>query len=202
MKTKAMVSSCLICIFLLLIGYEYSSAGSTVGPKEIGNNAGLKIGVVNVRKAFRDSKKNARYRADTISEQSKFDADEEKLQKEVDSQKAALKALKIGSSDHLAQVKELLEKQAVLEAQRQFNNQKRILKEQQWTEDLYKEILRITGEVAEQKGLALVLEKREIEFPASSPDELMLTLSTHKLLYSGGCLDITDEVIQRIDGEK
>jgi len=60
----------------------------------------------------------------------------------------------------------------------------------------------MTNELAKQKGLDLVFESDEPEFPASSRDELMLTISTHKLLYSGGCLDITDDVVAQLDAQE
>jgi Skp family chaperone for outer membrane proteins len=179
------------------MSHEYGSAKSRA------DKAVVNIGVVDVRKCFRDCKRNVKYSADVMAEESKWDTEQGKLSREIDSQKIGLKALKPGSSDYLAQIKELLQKQANFEAARQFNNQQRTLKDQRWTEDLYMEILKIVGELAEQKQLDLVLQKDVINFPTASPDELMLTLSTHKLLYSGGCLDITDEVMAQMDaGQK
>jgi len=96
-------------------------------------------------------------------------------------------------------LKELLEKQAKFEAQQQFYKQQIELKDKRWTEQLYKDILRETCEVAKQKGLDLVLERDEPELPALSAFDLMTIIRTHKLLYSGGCLDITEEVMGRID---
>ncbi len=196
MKTKAVVLYCLTGVIVLFAGHEYSSAK----PKD--DKAVANIGVVDVRRVFRDCKRNAKYGADALAEQARLDAELEKLSKEIDSQKAGLKALKPGSSDYLAQIKELLQKQAKLEANRQFNNQQRALKDQRWTEGIYVEILKIISALAEQKRLDLVLQKDVAEFPTESPDELMMTLSTHKLLYSGGCLDITDEVMAQLDAQK
>ena len=46
----------------------------------------------------------------------------------------------------------------------------------------------------------MVFEKYEPEFPFERPDELMLTIRTNKILYSSsGCVDITDDVMARID---
>jgi len=89
-----------------------------------------------------------------------------------------------------------------VEAQQKFNSQQMVLKDRRWTEQLYEEILRITKRLAEEKGLDLVLERDEPEFPVPSPDELMMTLSTHKVLYSAGCVDITDELVARMDASE
>jgi hypothetical protein len=76
------------------------------------------------------------------------------------------------------------------------------VKDQRWTEQLYQEILKMTGEMAQQKGLELVLDVDEPEFPAASADELMMTLSTNKALYSGGCVNLTDEIVTRLDAQE
>ncbi len=196
MKIKAVILGLFVCAVVLFAGLQYSQAQ----PKT--DKPSSKIGIVSVRKAFRNCKRNSKYREQAIAEQTKIKAEEEKLSKEMEAQEAALKALKGGSSDHLAQYKELLEKRAALEVQRQFNNQQRALKDRQWTEELYKEILRHTREIAQQKGLELVLEVDEPEFPVESGDELMMTLSTHKVLYSEGCLNLTDEVVARLDAQE
>jgi Skp family chaperone for outer membrane proteins len=160
------------------------------------------IGVVSIRKIFRDCKKTAQYREQTNVERQQFSAELTKLDNEIKAQREGLKTLKIGSENYLAQVKELLEKQAKLQAQQEFHKQQLAIKEQQLTEDIYRDILRITSDIAKQKGLDLVLEASEPDLPASNPTELELSMGTHKLLYGGGCQDITDEVIAQLDSEK
>lgn len=160
-----------------------------------------KIGVVSLRKIFRDCKRTAQYRQEARYERQRTDAEENKLDGEIEAQKAGLRTLKIGSENYMAQVKEILEKQASLQAQQEFNKQLRALKEQRITEKIYGDILRITGEVAKEKGLELVFEASEPKLPALSPTELELSMGTHKLLFGGGCSDITNEVIRRLDSE-
>jgi Skp family chaperone for outer membrane proteins/uncharacterized coiled-coil protein SlyX len=160
-----------------------------------------KIGVVSLRKIFRDCKRTVQYRQEVRDERQRTEAEENKLNDEIQAQKAGLRTLKIGSESYMAQVKEILEKQASLQAKEEFNKQQRALKEQRITEKIYGDILRITGEVAKEKGLDLVFEASEPKLPASSPTELELSMGTHKLLYGGGCSDITDEVIRRLDSE-
>ena len=195
MKIKTMALACLIGVVVLFLGREFSSAQ----PKS--SALSLKIATVSVRDVFLNCKANARYRSGELAEQSKISAAMELLRKEIEAQEAGLRALRPGSPDHLEQYRELLDKQYALDAQQKFNGQQRVLKDRRWTEELYKEILRITKSLAEEKGLDMVFEKDEPEFPFPSPDELMMTLSTHKVLYSGGCVDITDEVVARLDAE-
>jgi len=160
-----------------------------------------KIGVVSLRKIFLDCKRAAQYRQEAREERQRTDAEENKLDNEIKAQKAGLRTLKIGSENYMTQVKEILEKQASLQAKQEFNKQQRALKEQRITEKIYGDILRITGEAAKEKGLDLVFEASEPKLPALSPTELELSMGTHKLLFGGGCSDITDEVIRRLDSQ-
>jgi len=187
MKAKMVVLGCLIGVAALAMSHEgpqtpfiafgnpeYSQAQPETGMLS------LKIGVVSIRKVFGDCKRSARYNAEVLAEQSR----------------------KRGTSDYLAQLKEALDKQGEYDAEKEYHTQQKALKYQRWVEDFYMDILRESGEVAKQKGLDLVLEKDEVDFPALSIDSTMLAIRTHKLLYSGGCLDITDEVIARLDKEE
>ena len=186
------ILSCLTGMIFASFGYEYSRA-------EPQGREPLRIGLVRVRKVFRECKSNISYRQQVLAEYNKATAELERLSKEIQADEAGLKTLKPTSPDYLKQYKQILEKRANLEAQQQYHKQRRALTEQRHTEQLYKQILEITKDVAEQKGLDLVLQDDEPEFPLASADELVMVINTHKVLYSAGCLDITAEVIARLD---
>jgi Skp family chaperone for outer membrane proteins len=193
MKTRAVVLGVLASAVVLFLGYGYTSAESGAGPMN------SKIGIVSIRNVFRDCKVNASYRDKELAEQAKKNAELDVLEKEIAAQEAGLKALRPGTSDYMKQYEDLLNKQARFEATKQFVSQQRVLKDRRWTEDLYKETLRITKELAKQKGLAVVLEADEPNFPMPSADELMMALQTHKVLYSDGCVDLTAEVVTEMN---
>lgn len=196
MKAKAMFLCCFIGAVVLFAGHQYSGAEpESVKPEP-------KIGVVSIRRIFQDCKRNVRYRQEATAEQDKIVAELDKLRKEIEAEEAGLRTLKAGSSDYLELMKGILEKQASLQARQEFHKQQLAMKDQRWTEQLYTDILRETGEVAKQKGLDIVFENDEPELPALSAQELMMAIRTHKVLYSGGSLDITNEVMNRVDVEK
>jgi Skp family chaperone for outer membrane proteins len=96
-------------------------------------------------------------------------------------------------------MKEVMMKQSSLQAQQKFYDQQMAFKNQGIVGELYEQILDKTKKVAEQKGLDMVFEKSEPELPAPNSNELTLIINTHKLLYSGRCVDITDEVMALVD---
>jgi Skp family chaperone for outer membrane proteins len=169
-------------------------------PKQSG--AGLKVAVISIRKIFQECKKSVGYREEAIAEQDRIIAELEKLSKEIEAERAGLKTLKENSSDYMASTKRLFEKQANYQARQEFYKQQMGLKDQLWTKQLYQDILRIAGEIAKEKGLDLVFREDEVDFSEPDSSELGLAIRVQKLLYSGGCLDITDEVTARLDAEK
>lgn len=193
MKARTMVLGCLAGVVILAMGYEYSQAQSE------GDTPSSKIGTVSILKVFRDCRRSAAHRNEILSEQNRIRAELQELSKDIEAQEAGLRAFKQDSSDYLAQRKELIDKRASLQAQQDFNKEQTILKEYRWSKELYNEILQITSELAEQKGLDLVLEKGEIDVLALSVNQISQTISTHKVLYSGGCVDISDEVVAWLD---
>jgi Skp family chaperone for outer membrane proteins len=194
MKLRTMILGCLIICALLFSGYEYTSAqpGDPVS----------RIGIASVERVLRDCKATTKYREQMNAENAKMNAEMDKLSKEIQALRAGLQlgTLKVGSSDYLKQHWELAQKQAELEARKEFNPQQQMLKQQLWTQELYQKILKITKEIAAEKDLILVLEQSEPEFPIQN--DLGLIIGTHKVLYGGGCMDITDEIIARLDAEE
>lgn len=169
-------------------------------PKQSGT--GLKVAIVSIRKIFQVCKRGASYRQEAIAEQNRLIAELEKLSREIEAERAGLGALKENSSDYMARAKELFEKQANYQARQEFYKQQMELKDQLWTKELYQDILRISSEIAKEKGLDLVIKEDEVDFSDTNANELGLALRMQKLLYSGGCLNITDEVTTRLDAEK
>lgn len=194
MKIKtSVVLGGLLAVLLAGVCLEHSRANAAA------EDRCLRIGVVSVRRVFQECKRNEKYRQEAFAERDKVGADLDKLSKEIELDKAGLNTLRPGSSDYSALMKDVFEKQAKLQAQQEYFKQQMAFKEQAVIEQLFKDLLKSTEEVAKEKGLDMVLERSEPELPASGGNELTLTISTHKVLYSSGCEDITDAVMARLD---
>ncbi len=193
MKTRTILLSCMTCTIILATGFEYGQA------QQKADTSSTKIGIVSILKILGNCKRSIAHRTEFNSEQRKIIEELEKFSEELKAQENMLGALKQDSSDYLEQREEFIRKRASLEAQQAFSKEQAVLKEYRWRKELYQDILRITGELAEQKGLDVVLEKDEIDISALGVNEFNQTFITNKVLYSGGCMDITDEVIARLD---
>jgi Skp family chaperone for outer membrane proteins len=195
MNGRTIVTVLVVCTIALLATRQYGRAESQPA------GAPSRVGVVSVRGAFNGCKKHQQYRAVALRRQSQARAQIEVLTKEIETEEAELKTLKQGTPDYMKQLQTLLEKRATLDGQQEYLKQQRALEDKKWMEDLYQEVLKIVGDLAREKGLEMVLERTEPEFPISS-DELMLTVSTHKVLYDGGCVNLTSDVIARLDASE
>jgi len=157
-----------------------------------------RVGVVSVRRVMRQSQRYETYGKEMAAEQDKINSEMAKMNQDVEAEQARLKAFKAGTQEFLDQFKLVLDRQAKFQALQEYERQAASAKERQWNEQLFKEVLEATAKIAEQKGLGLVLERTEPDFPIP-PDLLLSTLSTYKVLYAKGCVDITPEVLAMVD---
>lgn len=192
MKIKTIITGCLVCVVVLFVVHEFGFA-QPITPTASG------IGLISVPRTLRDCKATVTFGIKAKAQGEQMVAAENALGEEIKTQTEQVKAFVPGTAEYMAQYKILLLKQGELKATQEFNNQQRGASQRAWAEKIYKEVLRITKEVAARRGLDLVLQRSEPEFPILSADQLMMTLSSHKVLYGGGCMDITDEVIAELD---
>ena len=194
MNSKTILACCITTVVILALAFDGNVAQSKSGPA-----GSVNIGVVSVKRIFDECKKNTQFEKEMTAEQEKIIAELEKSRAEIDAERAGLKTLKPGSSEHMGQMKVLMEKQAKLSAEQEFHKQQLTYKERQWIEQMYRDIVRITGEVAQKRGLDVVLENSEVELAEVPNETLIMSILMRTVLHSGGCVDITDEVMAQLD---
>ncbi len=192
MKSRAVVVVMVICVVAALATFNYSGAAPAA------SGSGLKIGVVSIRTVFNKTRQQLEYRTKAIARRGQSQKEQEALATEVAAEEAELRTHKPGTTDYLQQLQVVLSKRSKLSSQQEFAKQQQMLEDKLWMEKLFRETLKIANTMAKEKGLDLVLERTEPQFPISS-EELMATFSTHKVLYAGAEMDMTDEVIARLD---
>jgi len=133
---------------------------------------------------------------------SRLNALNRELQAEQDSRTAAIKerqagldALVRGSEAH-AKLAESVEKQEIELRIWQETQQARLRRQHRlMTEGMYKQITTVTGEIAAERGIQVVLNRTEMELSTNAAQQL---LQPH-VLYASEATDITDEVIRRLN---
>jgi Skp family chaperone for outer membrane proteins len=192
MNSKTVTASILVSVAALLAAIQYGHAASQPG------TPAAKIGLVSVRDVFGGSKKHAQYQAQTAKRVAQTRTQIDELTKQLDAEEGDLKALKQGTAEYVKQFQVVLDTRSKLQNQQELFKQQRMAEDKKWFEDLYQETLKATEAVAKERGLDLILERTEPKFPIAS-EEVWSTVSTNKVLYGGGCPDLTNDVIARID---
>ncbi len=192
MSKQSVIIWCIAAGMLVLsLGYGSEAQAPAVDPI-------TKIGVVSISQVLAQSKQRAAYMQQEQAKQDQANAELQKLSDELETQKAQLQTYKTGSEDYLTQYKAMVENKSKLDALQDYYQKAGALEEKQWTEEFYKKILAATKKIADLKGLTLVLERSEPDFPIP-PEMFVMAVRTHKVLYSKGCYDITADVIAEID---
>lgn len=194
MDIKKLAIIGILCGCVAFMGYEMSWADAD-------GDGELSIAVVNIRDVFQGSSANEAYKTDAMEQQQQIMSELETLSKQIDAEKAGLKTLKRESEDYEKAMQDLMMKQAELQAKEEFYKQKFQAKDRLFTEKLYKSALSAVETVAKEQGYDLVIEQDKPDLPSPNAQELMLTIRTNKILYSGGLDDITDKVIEKLDTE-
>ena len=192
MSKQSVIIWCIAAgVLVLSLGYGSEAQAPVVDPV-------TKIGVVSISQVLAQSKQRAAYMQQEQAKQDQANAELQKLSDELETQKAQLQTYKTGSEDYLTQYKAMVENKSKLDALQDYYQKAGALEEKQWTEEFYKKILAATKKIADLKGLTLVLERSEPDFPIP-PEMFVMAVRTHKVLYSKGCYDITADVIAEID---
>lgn len=182
MKSKKVFLMGLFCVVVLcLLGYQGQLAAAR-------KERPVRLAVVNLRELLQNWKKYTDYKAKADSEEEKIFSELKKLSNEVETAQVVLSTRKVGTGDYWDLRQELVVKQGSLEVKREFYKQQleqMVLRNQQWTEKIYKEIVSCVAKIAEQKDIDIVLEKDELGLPV--------------LLYSAEDLDITKDVMALLD---
>ena len=195
MNRKVAFGGFAVCALVCMAVLEHGRAASAPASPT------AKIGVVSMREVFKNSAKHSQYSGQAMARQSRARAQLDDLRKQVEGEEAEIKTLKQGTADYTQQLQAVLEIRAKMQTQQEFLKQQSILEDKAWLEKLYQAFAQASKDIAKEKGLDLVLERTEPEFPVPS-DELMTTLYMHKVLYDGGCVDLTKEVTARLDANE
>ena len=193
MKTKMFVLICMSVLGISFLSHEYTSAQT--------NSPVSKIGVVNVERVLMECDATKAYMEKARVEIQKLKDEQEETKTSIQAleKELASGAFKVGSDEFFQKNHELANKENQLNLLQDFRQQELSLKNKLWQIDLYNKIMKIANDIGEEKALYLVLSIEDSEITPQSPDDFTLSVKTHKILYSGGCMDLTEAVKSRLN---
>jgi Skp family chaperone for outer membrane proteins len=124
--------------------------------------------------------------------------DDEKL-KQMDAQAAMIKELATGSKKYDEEVEKLQKMDAERQVWRKIQEQTVMRDYRLATEQMYNEINTTIAAVAKEQGFDIVLYRDSVELNSETPTELLGKIALRKVLYNDPSLDITDQVIERVN---
>jgi len=161
-----------------------------------------KVGVVNVDRILKNSRKHAQWQERMNAEEAKIRAELDKMDKDAEAIRADMQTREQGSADYMKLMSSYMDKRAAADARNKYYEQEMTAKVQRWTENLYQDIRAITARVAGTRGIDIVLATEELTFPSASVRDLLLSIKTNKVLYQHNDLDITEEVLAQLDAAR
>jgi Skp family chaperone for outer membrane proteins len=125
-------------------------------------------------------------------------AEADKRGEEIKKIEASLEDLKTGSKEYDAQLNKMTELAINQQAYVNFQDEMAKRDTYRYTKEIYQEVLDGVEKVAKEKGYQLVLFKSP-NLVTQKYDELLEQIARRKVLYSDPALDITDDVLKRIN---
>ena len=158
--------------------------------------------VVNVQKVFSNLKEREQIQAEMRQRAQDLQDQEKQRRKKIQQMKSDLDIMEPGSQAYKEQQSKLEQAVIDLQAWQQFKQQKVKRSRGVQLENLYRKTLRAIEDVANEKGYDVVLYKEGApDFNFQNQRQLSTMIQVRKVLWSKDKLDITQQIIQRMNNE-
>lgn len=160
------------------------------------------VGVVNIEEVVASLTEKQQLDAEMKTKRDSLAAEQATRQKQIEKLEFDLNALRVGTPAYEAKQEQL--QKAVLELQVwiRFEQQKAGRELGLQTERLYKKILTACERVGVDNGYDLVLfRESDVDASFENPQQLQALIQLRKVLYASDQIDLTDQVIQRMNNE-
>lgn len=190
-----------IAIWALLVGIISVSVGYDYGWARARNEImPAKVGVVYIETIFDKSTKHEQWRRKMDAEQADRLAQLKKLDQEAQAIKADMETRKLGSPDYMSRMADYMEKKATADARSDFYKGEFTVKGQAWMDEFYGQIETVIHEIARVKGLDVVLAAQTVDLSQiANVQDIAEVIRSNKVLYHAPDLDITREVLAKLD---
>jgi len=161
--------------------------------------AGAKIAVCDVVGLFNAYERARDIRTELDLKEKQITATDEGLRKKIERLQEQLESLAVDSKEYESRLRELskltVERMVSKETEERLILQRRLRE----TEQMYREILDTIASVANERGFHVVIHREEMETASRSAGELLNKIASRKCLYWSPSIDITAEVMDRLN---
>jgi Skp family chaperone for outer membrane proteins len=174
-------------------------------PARAQDNKGTKVAVVNLNKVFNTIDEVKALNDKLQKDKEEYDREQKTRTASIDKIQNELDQLNPDSEQYDAKNKELLNAKAQLQAWYEVMNADLQHRKKVQMKTLIEKIQAAVGDVAQQRGIDLVVADQSIELPANLDsvnwDQLRALINQRNILYAAKGVDITEAVILQLNNK-
>ena len=160
------------------------------------------VAVVNVQEVFNNLKEKTNLEAQMQSRTEKLQQEEQQRRKTIQQLRQDMDVLAPGSDAYKQKEQQLQQKVIDLQVWTKFKQQQLSVERGLQVEGLYRRTLTSVKKIANEAGYDMVLfDEQSPEFNYDNPKQLLTLIQMRKVLYASDEVNITDQVIQRMNNE-
>ncbi|MFB3891376.1 MAG: OmpH family outer membrane protein [Phycisphaerae bacterium] len=186
---------------VLVIGAVLVAAGmflwreSSAQPKPM--PAATKVAVCDIVKLFTEYERNKDFKQKFVARERANKIEDERRTKEIDSIDKELQGLKPDSKEYDARLAELTRLGIDRETWIKYEKARDLRERMSAIESMHKEILAMVAAVAKDEGVQAVFASDDSPFDQTA--DIYRQVESRKALYVDGSIDMTDEVLKRLN---
>ena len=194
------VKSAVVGLVLATLAMGGAAIGAAAGA---GKARPVSVGVVDVQKVLEQLSEKIQVDADLQTRTDRLQQEAQDREKKIQDLQKDIEILAApGSAAHEQKMEEAGNKVAELRAWREVQSQRLQREKATQYANLYRKITDTIGQTAKETGFDIVLFKEtQIDMRNLKPEQLGAFIQVRKLLWSSDDLDITDQVIQKMNND-
>lgn len=186
------------CIYLLLISFAGVLSSSVIAFAT--DVAKLKIGVVNINQVLDAYAKRKDLEKQFLSFKTEIEQQLRHKQAEIKSLRDEVQLLDMGSESRKKNEEALEKKLMYLQLEEKIAENKLSKKEKEFFEELYRDVCTEVDNLGKKGQFDLILKREDLDLKSADILELRLKIGIGTVLYYSDALDLTNKVIESLNG--
>jgi len=160
-----------------------------------------RVGCVNVVQLFNEYQRQKDLTEEMAKLQEKLTAEEQQRRQKIDALQAELSALDPEDPTYVERTREMLAMQIDYKNWGDLKQADMVREVGIWSVRIYREILKVTEEIAKRDGYDLVLYRGEFQPVSMDPDVIKDQIRSQQILYVTPAIDISQAVLDKLNAD-